>query len=95
MFYQSQRRDSVSMFVSLEMHFTLLYFTSLRCKWVPGAEMDTGLYAFRRIEMIHGHPSNHEMFAQRWLTVGPPSTTLAQQYTNVGPASHVCWDIIH
>ena len=24
-------------------------------------------------------PSKHETLAQRWLTVGPPSTTLAQQ----------------
>ena len=37
-------------------------------------------------------PSKHEMLAQHWFTVVPPSTTLDQQWTNVVPTSHVCWD---
>ena len=34
----------------------------------------------------------HEMLAQRWFTVGSPSTTLAQQQTNVEPTSHFLLD---
>ena len=43
-----------------------------------------------RVEIVP-IPSKHEALAQRWFTVGPSSTTLAQQQTNVGPTSQVCW----
>ena len=29
-----------------------------------------------------GHPSRHKTLEQRWFKVGPPSTTLAQGWTN-------------
>ena len=35
-------------------------------------------------------PRKRETLAQRRFTVGPPSTTLTQQQTSVGPTSHVC-----
>ena len=36
-------------------------------------------------------PSKHETLNQCWFNVGPPSTTLGQQQTNIGSASGVCW----
>ena len=39
-------------------------------------------------------PSKHETLAQRWLTVGPTSLTLGQQYIDVVQMSHVCWAVL-
>ena len=36
-------------------------------------------------------PSKHETLNQCWFNVGPPSTTSAQHWTNIGLMSHVCW----
>ena len=35
--------------------------------------------------------SDNESFTQCWYDVVPPSATLAQHHTNIGPASDVCW----
>ena len=35
--------------------------------------------------------SKHDTLAQRWFTVDPPSTMLAQQQFNAGPTCHVYW----
>ena len=36
-------------------------------------------------------PSEHETLSHCWFNVGPPSTTLAQHWTNNGSKSRVCW----
>ena len=38
------------------------------------------------------HPSKHEALSHCWFNVGPPSTTLAQHWTNFGSMPRVCWD---
>ena len=46
------------------------------------------IYIYKRKVSPSGGPFStrkHETLAQRLLTVGPPSTTLCQQQTNVGP----------
>ena len=36
-------------------------------------------------------PSKHEPLNQCWSSVGPPSTTSAQHWTNIGSMYRVCW----
>ena len=40
--------------------------------------------------MLH---SKHETLNQCLTNVGPPSTTLVQQWSSIGSMSRVCWDI--
>ena len=42
---------------------------------------------------LFSRPSKHKTFNQCWFNVGPPSTTTAQHWTNIGSMSRVCWDI--
>ena len=37
-------------------------------------------------------PSKHETLTQCWFSVGPPSSTSAQHWTNKRSTSRVCWD---
>ena len=37
--------------------------------------------------------SKHETLSQCWANAGPPSSTLAQNWPNIGTTSHVCWYI--
>ena len=37
-------------------------------------------------------PSKHEALNQRWVNVGPPSTTSGQHWPNIGSMPRVCWE---
>ena len=39
-----------------------------------------------------GQGSKHETLSHCWFNVGPPSTTLAQHWTNNDSMSRVCWE---
>ena len=41
----------------------------------------------------NSHLSKHETSTQCWTNIGPPSTTLAQHWSNIGSMSRACWDI--
>ena len=43
----------------------------------------------------HWHPSQRETLYQCWFSVGPPSTTSGQHWTNIGSMSRVCWHGTH
>ena len=42
---------------------------------------------------IRNTPNKQETFSHCWVNVGPPSTTLAQHWTNHGSMSSVCWHV--